>query len=57
VSDLLSITAVHPMRQEAVESLLRRNGAGWDVVQGMIENGHLKELEYGGHKYYLRAIH
>jgi len=57
VNDLLSITAVHPMRQEAVESLLRRNGAGWDVVKGMIENGHLKELEYGGHKYYLRAIH
>lgn len=57
VSDLLSITAVHPMRQEAVVSLLRRNGAGWDVVEEMIRNGHLKELEYGGRKYYLRTAH
>lgn len=52
--DLLRITAVHPMRKEAVEALLARNGAGWEVVRGLIEDGSLAETEYGGHTYYVR---
>ena len=31
--DLLSITAVHPMRREAVNELLRKAGADWSVIE------------------------
>ncbi|NJE62242.1 radical SAM protein [Thermococcus sp. 21S7] len=54
--DLLSITAVHPMRDEAVRELLRKAGAGWDVVEGLIRDGKLIELEYGGRRFYMRAL-
>ena len=54
--DLLRITAVHPMRREAVEALLARTGAGWEVVSGLIEDGLLVETEYGGHTYYARRL-
>ncbi|NJE01657.1 radical SAM protein [Thermococcus sp. JdF3] len=54
--DLLSITAVHPMREEAVRELLRKAGAGWDVVEGLLRNGKLIELEYGGRRFYMRAL-
>ncbi|KUH32905.1 radical SAM protein [Thermococcus celericrescens] len=54
--DLLSITAVHPMREEAVRELLRKAGAGWDVVEGLIRDGKLIELEYGGRRFYMRAL-
>jgi len=54
--DLLSITAVHPMREEAVKELLNRLGVGWEIVQGLIDSGSLVELEYQGKKFYARKF-
>jgi wyosine [tRNA(Phe)-imidazoG37] synthetase (radical SAM superfamily) len=53
---LLSITAVHPMRTEAVEQLLATSGADWTVVENLLNEGSLCEAVYNGHKYYLRAL-
>lgn len=53
-SDLLAITAVHPMRRQAVEGLLKRCGADWSVVQGLLEQGRLAETSYEGQHFYLR---
>jgi wyosine [tRNA(Phe)-imidazoG37] synthetase (radical SAM superfamily) len=52
--DLMSITAVHPMREEAVRDLLRRAGARWDVIQKMIVEGKVVELPYKGTRFYIR---
>jgi wyosine [tRNA(Phe)-imidazoG37] synthetase (radical SAM superfamily) len=54
--DLLSITAVHPMRDDAVSQLLDRSNAGWAVVQGLLEAGLLVESAYRGHKFYVRRL-
>ncbi len=54
-ADLLSITAVHPMRQDAVQELLGRCGAEWDLVEGLICEGKLTQNEYEGNQFYLRA--
>ncbi|CAD5243710.1 radical SAM protein [Thermococcus camini] len=54
--DLLSITAVHPMREEAVRELLRKAGADWDVVERLLRDGKLIELEYRGRRFYMRAL-
>jgi wyosine [tRNA(Phe)-imidazoG37] synthetase (radical SAM superfamily) len=54
--DLLSITAVHPMREEAVEALLRRDGSGWGEVERLIREEKLVELEYMGNRFYMRRI-
>jgi wyosine [tRNA(Phe)-imidazoG37] synthetase (radical SAM superfamily) len=54
--DLLSITAVHPMREEAVAKLLHRAQAGWSVVQQLIRRGELVESEYEGRKFFIRAF-
>jgi len=53
---LLSITAVHPMRTEAVEQLLATSGADWTVVENLLHDGSLSEAVYNGHKYYMRAL-
>ncbi len=55
--DLLSITSVHPMREDAVSEFLARAGADWPVVRELIEQGRLVETEYGGRKFYVRKIH
>ena len=54
--DLLSITAVHPMREEAVAELLDRLNMGWETAQELINNGSLVELEYQGKKFYARRL-
>jgi len=54
--DLLSITAVHPMREEAVTEFLRRFGAGWETVQNLIRKQSLRELEYQGTRFYMRRL-
>jgi wyosine [tRNA(Phe)-imidazoG37] synthetase (radical SAM superfamily) len=54
--DLLSITAVHPMREEAVSELLTQAGADWSVVRHMIARNQLVEMEYQSRKFYLRKL-
>jgi wyosine [tRNA(Phe)-imidazoG37] synthetase (radical SAM superfamily) len=55
-ADLLSITSVHPMREEAVEALLRRDGSEWGEVERLIGEDKLVELEYMGNRFYMRRI-
>jgi wyosine [tRNA(Phe)-imidazoG37] synthetase (radical SAM superfamily) len=54
--DLLSITAVHPMREEAVAEFLENASTDWGTVQELIENGNLVELEYQGKKFYMHKL-
>jgi len=54
--DLLSITSVHPMREDAVKELLQKTGSNWQIVQQMLEKYEIIELKYNGYKYYLRSF-
>jgi len=54
--DLLSITAVHPMREDAVKTLLRRAGADMQVVRDLISAGQLAETRYEGRVFYSRRL-
>ena len=54
--DLLSITSVHPMREDAVSEFLARARASWAVVRELIEQEQLVETEYAGRRFYLRRL-
>jgi wyosine [tRNA(Phe)-imidazoG37] synthetase (radical SAM superfamily) len=54
--DILSITAVHPMRREALDEFLLRSGAEWSTVERLLAQGHLVELTYQDKKFYLRRL-
>lgn len=54
--DLLAITAVHPMREEAVWAYLARAKRDWAVVDHLIGQGLLVETEYNGRKFYVRRL-
>jgi len=54
--DILSITAVHPMRQDAVYALLEKSGKSFDVIDKLVEQGQIVEAEYNDKKYYLRKL-
>ncbi|MDY0296548.1 MAG: radical SAM protein [Acidobacteriota bacterium] len=53
-ADLLSITAVHPMREDAVEELLARSGGGRDIVERLVAEGKILRTEFDGFRFYLR---
>jgi wyosine [tRNA(Phe)-imidazoG37] synthetase (radical SAM superfamily) len=54
--DLLSITAVHPMREEAVKAYLLKAGEDWELVVRLIEEGKLQKTEHQGSHFYLRCL-
>jgi hypothetical protein len=54
--DLMSITAVHPMREEAVMELLTKAGADWRVILKLLLERELIELRYEGNRYYMRRL-
>ncbi len=55
-NDLLSITAVHPMREDAVEDFLARAGADWAVVHKLIEQEQLIKIEHDERTFYMRKL-
>lgn len=54
--DLLSITAVHPMREDAVLELLGKTGGDGRLLTALIEQKQVEKLLFSGHFYYLRKF-
>jgi len=54
--DILSITSVHPMREDALKDFLGRANSGWSLIERLIKQGKLVESEYEGHKFYIRKL-
>ncbi len=52
--DLLSITAVHPMRREAVDAFLLEAGADWTIVDGLVTQSLLTRVVHEGTVFYVR---
>jgi len=52
--DILSITAVHPMRRDAVSDFLARANADWSALDKLLDEGRLVETRYEGHRFYVR---
>ncbi len=54
--DLLSITSVHPLREEAVLEILKKDKADFSVVEELLEEGKLEVKEFGGKRFYVRKF-
>jgi wyosine [tRNA(Phe)-imidazoG37] synthetase (radical SAM superfamily) len=54
--DLLNITAVHPMKKQAVEELLQRCNCNWDVINKLISEQKIIRSEYRGEIFYMRRL-
>lgn len=54
--DLLSITSVHPMREDAVREFLAKANAEWELVENLIEGDRLVAVDYDGRRFYVRKL-
>ena len=54
--DLLRITAVHPMREEAVSAFLKKAGKDWSIIRKMMVSNAIIETVYGGKKFFKNKL-
>ncbi len=54
--DLLSITSVHPMREDAVSEFLAKANVEWELVENLIKEDRIVAVDYEGRKYYVRKL-
>jgi wyosine [tRNA(Phe)-imidazoG37] synthetase (radical SAM superfamily) len=54
--DILSITAVHPMREDAILELLQKSGSSFKTVEDLIEKNLLVKNEYNEKFFYSRKF-
>jgi len=52
--DLLSITSVHPMREDAIQEYLKRAHQSWDIIKTLLREGKLIETKYDSNKFFIR---
>jgi len=55
-TDLLSITAVHPLREDAVGQLLKKTGDSPNSLEKLVKSGKLAVSEFQGQRYYIRKF-
>jgi len=56
VSDIMNITAVHPLREDSLQKLIRENNANFAVVESLIQQNSIIKTYYNGYNYYLRNL-
>ena len=56
VNDLLSISAVHPVREDVIMNLLGKRGLDMSVIKQMIDNKLICSYEYNGKRFYKRNL-
>ncbi len=54
--DLLSITSVHPMREEAVNEFLAKAKRNWSIIDKLINENRLIKVRYKDKKFYIRKL-
>ena len=54
--DLLSITSVHPMREDSVKEYLEKANAGWTAIEKLIKEDKLKKVTYKGKNFFVRRL-
>ena len=54
--DLLSITSVHPMREEAVDEFLKKANKKRVIIEKLISEDKLAEVKYKGKRFFIRKL-
>lgn len=54
--DILNITAVHPMRRDAVDKILEKAKADPKIIAQMLQNGEIIQSQFEGHIFFMRRF-
>jgi wyosine [tRNA(Phe)-imidazoG37] synthetase (radical SAM superfamily) len=55
--DILTITSVHPLREDSMTELLKKDKADFQIVESLLRQKLIIRTIYNGKKYYIRDFH
>ncbi|MCK5516682.1 MAG: hypothetical protein KAI39_07405, partial [Desulfobulbaceae bacterium] len=55
-ADILSITSVHPMREDAVKEYLKKADGDFSIIEKMVAENKIIVSEYNNDRFYLRRL-
>ncbi len=55
--DILNITAVHPLREDTMDELLKQDKSDDSVIKSLIAQRLIKGMKYNGKTFYVRSYH
>lgn len=55
--DILNITAVHPLREDTLNELLKKDKADFNIVKSLLSQKLIKSTLYKGKRFYIREYH
>ena len=55
--DILNITAVHPLREDSLAELLKKDKSDYQIVESLIKQKLIKYTIYKGRKFFVREYH
>ena len=54
--DILSITSVHPMREDAIQEYLKKANGDFSMIEKMVQDNKLIVSEYNNERFYIRKL-
>lgn len=57
IDDILNICTVHPIREDTMLQLLKKNNATPDVLHSLIHNQYITKINYNSKAFYIRKFH
>ena len=56
IQDILSITAIHPIEESTLKTILTDLECNWKIVEDLINNGQIVKIPYNQNNFYLRKM-
>lgn len=57
LEDIINISAVHPIREDTMLELLRKNNADPTILTTLIQGKYIQQIKYGLNTFYIRRFH
>lgn len=57
MEDIINICTVHPIREDTMQELLRKNNADSTILTMLIHGDYIQQVKYGSNTFYIRKFH
>ena len=57
IKDIQNICTVHPIRDDTMMELLKKDNAGIEVLDSLVYNQYIKKINYKSKTFYIRKFH
>lgn len=56
IEDIINICTVHPIREDTMHEILKKDNAGLEIVKSLMRSNYIQQVKYGINTYYIRKF-